>query len=119
MAARRCRCSNESRTPSVNPGVLIMKLLSLALAASFALAGYAQAQTPAPTPAPGASQPAPSSSSGHSISSSCKSEVHKLCGRAHGDEMKGCVKDNLDMNKFSADCATELKAHAPAPKPTT
>jgi len=33
--------------------------------------------------------------------------------------MKGCVKDNLDMNKFSADCATELKAHAPAPKPTT
>ena len=100
-----------------------MKLLSLALAASFALAGYAQAQTaaqtPAQTPAPSESKPAPSSSSGHSISRSCKSEIHKLCGRAHGDEMKGCVKDNLDMNKFSADCTTELKAQAPAAKPAS
>jgi len=32
--------------------------------------------------------------------------------------MKGCVKDNLDMNKFSASCASELKAHAP-PKPSS
>lgn len=93
-----------------------MKLVALALTTSFALAGFAQAQTPAP--APSESQPAPSSS-GHSISHACKSEVTKLCGHAHGDEMKGCVKDNLDMNKFSADCTTELKAHAPPPKPTT
>jgi hypothetical protein len=33
--------------------------------------------------------------------------------------MKGCVKDNLDMNKFSADCTTELKAHAAPPKPAS
>jgi hypothetical protein len=98
-------------------GVRSMKLLSLTLAACFVLAGYAYAQTPAQTPAPSESQPAPSSSSGHSISRSCRSEIHKLCGHAHGDEMKGCVKDNLDMNKFSADCTTEIKAHAPAPAP--
>jgi hypothetical protein len=95
-----------------------MKLVSLALAASFALAGYAQAQTPAPAPAPSESQPA-APSSGHSISHACKSEVIKLCGHAHGDVMKECVKDNLDMNKFSADCTTELKSHAPPPKPAS
>jgi hypothetical protein len=92
-----------------------MKLVSLALAASFVVAGYAYAQTPAQAPA--ASQPSESSSSGGKISHDCKQEVHKLCGRAHGDEMKGCVKDNLDMNKFSASCATELKSHAAPAKP--
>lgn len=90
-----------------------MKLVSLALTASFLVAGYAHAQTPSQTPAP-----APSSSSSGKISHDCKSEIHKLCGRAHGDEMKGCVKDNLDMNKFSASCAGELKAQAPA-KPSS
>lgn len=92
-----------------------MKLLSLALAASFALAGYAPAQTPAPSE----SQPAPSSSSGHPLSQSCRSEVRKLCGTTHGDEMMSCVKDNLGQNKFSADCTTELKAHAPPSKPSS
>jgi hypothetical protein len=95
-----------------------MKLVSLALAASFVVAGYAHAQTPAQTPAPATSQPSESSSSsGGKISHDCKSEIHKLCGRAHGDEMKGCVKDNLDMNKFSASCASELKSHAAPAKP--
>jgi hypothetical protein len=87
-----------------------MKLVSLALAASFALAGYAQAQAPAPSQ----SQPTPSSQ--HPLSKSCKSEVHKLCGSGHGDKMKACVRNNLDQSKFSADCATELKAQMP-PKP--
>lgn len=95
-----------------------MKLVSLALTASFLVAGYAHAQTPSQTPAPATSAPAPSSSSSGKISHDCKSEIHKLCGRAHGDEMKGCVKDNLDMNKFSASCAGELKAQAPA-KPSS
>jgi hypothetical protein len=96
-----------------------MKFVSLALAASVAVAGYVQAQAPAQTPAPAASQPAQSSSSsGGKISSGCKKEIHNLCGRAHGDEMKGCVKDNLDMSKFSASCASELKAQAP-PKPAS
>lgn len=94
-----------------------MKLLPLALAAAFALVGYAQAQAPTQTPAPSESQPSPSSSSGHPLSKSCRSEVHKLCGATHGDEMMACVKDNLGQNKFSADCTTELKAHTPKPKP--
>ena len=95
-----------------------MKLVSLALAASFALAGYAQGQT-AQAPAPSASPPAASSSSGHSISHACKSEIIKLCGHAHRDVMEECVKDNLNLNRFSADCTTELKSHAPAPKPAS
>ena len=93
-----------------------MKLVSLALAASFALAGYAQAQDQAPpaqTPAPSQSTPAPSS---HPLSKSCRSEVQKVCGSTHGDAMKSCVKDNLDQNKFSADCTTELKKRM-QPKP--
>jgi hypothetical protein len=94
-----------------------MKLISLALAASCAVAGYAQAQTPAQTPAPSESQAPPSSSSGGKISGDCKKEIISLCGHAHGETMKGCVKDNLDMNKFTASCTSELKAHAP-PKPS-
>ena len=95
-----------------------MKLLSLAFAASFAVAGYASAQSAAQTPPPSESQPAPSSSSGHHpLSKSCREEVSKVCGTGHGKEMASCVKDNLDQNKFSADCTTELKKHALPPKP--
>jgi hypothetical protein len=83
-----------------------MKRISLALLASFAMAGYLQAQTPAPAPA--AAAPAPAASSGGSVTHACKKEVKSLCGRAHGDEMKQCIKSNLDMNKFSADCKAEL-----------
>jgi hypothetical protein len=89
-----------------------MKLISLALVSSLALAGYLQAQAPAQTPTP-----APAASSGGSLSRACKKEVKDLCGRAHGDEMQGCIKSNLDMNKFSADCKSEL-AKAP-PKPAS
>jgi hypothetical protein len=94
-----------------------MKLSTLALAASFVLAGYAQAQTQEPScqaPAPSQSQPSQSTPAKHPLSKSCKSEVHKLCGSTHGDAMKSCVHDNLDQNKFSADCTTELKAQMPA-----
>jgi hypothetical protein len=92
-----------------------MKLVSLALAASLAVAGYAHAQTSAPAPAPATAPPSDSSSSGGKISRDCRKEIHNLCGHAHGDEMKGCVKDNMDMNKFSASCASEIKNHAPPP----
>jgi hypothetical protein len=88
-----------------------MKRISLALIASFAMGGYLQAQTPAPA------APAPAASSGGSITHACKKEIKSLCGRAHGDEMKQCIKSNLDMNKFSADCKAELAK--PAPKPAS
>ena len=94
-----------------------MKLLSLALAIGL-LAGYAHAQTPAQstTPAqPAASAPA-SSSHSDSLGKACKKEVHDLCGRAHGQEMKDCIKSGMDMNKFSADCKTKLAAKATAGK---
>jgi hypothetical protein len=85
-----------------------MKLMSLALVASLALTGYVQAQATAQTPTP-----APAASSGSSPSKACKKEIKDLCGRAHGQEMKDCIKSGLDMNKFSADCKAEL-AKAPA-----
>jgi len=85
-----------------------MKLLSLALVASMAFGGYAYAQTATPPASPSA--PAPASSSGGKISYDCKKEEHKLCGRqAHGSEEEDCIKANLDLNKFSAACATEFK----------
>jgi hypothetical protein len=106
-----------------------MKLLSLALVATVAVAGYTLAQTaaqapaaapavpPAASKAPAASTPAASSSttdSGH-LGHECKEEVHKQCGRAHGQEMQACIKAALDQNKFSADCKTKLAASAKKP----
>jgi hypothetical protein len=97
-----------------------VKLLSIALVATVALAGYAHAQTATQTPAtpPSSAAPAPSSSASGSkhLGHACKEEVHKLCGHAHGQEMKDCVKSGLDLNKFSADCKTKLTQSA---KPST
>ena len=106
-----------------------MKPVSLALLVSMAVIGYAQAQAPpqAPpaTPAaaapaaakPAASTPAASSSSTESdrLGHECKEEVHKQCGRAHGDEMQQCIKAAMDLNKFSADCKAKLAAKAAKP----
>jgi hypothetical protein len=86
-----------------------MKLTSLALAAALAVAGYAQAQTAAQSSPPSSSAPAASSSSGK-MDHACKKEIHDLCGHAHGQEMQDCVKSGLDMNKFSASCASAIKA---------
>ena len=88
-----------------------MKVLSLPLL--FVFAGYAYAQTAAPPASP------PTSSSSSSVSHDCKKEAKKLCGRAHGSEMQDCIKSNLDMNKFSAACATEFKSAAAAKKPSS
>jgi hypothetical protein len=93
-----------------------MKVLSLALVVSFAIVGTAYAQTAPPA---AASAPAPSSSSSSSVSHDCKKEASKLCGRHAGSEMQACVKSNLDLNKFSAACATEFKNAAAAKKPSS
>jgi hypothetical protein len=90
-----------------------MKLTSLALAAALAVAGYAQAQTAAQSSPPSSSAPAASSgasSSSGKMDHACKKEIHDLCGHAHGQEMQDCVKSGLDMNKFSASCASAIKA---------
>ena len=81
-----------------------MKIASLALVAALAVAGFAQAQT-APSPSP-----APQTSDSGKIDHACKKEIVGLCGRAHGQEMKDCVKAGLDMNKFSASCKSEIAA---------
>jgi invasion protein IalB len=93
-----------------------MKHLSLALLAALAVTGYLHAQTPAPAapPAQAAAPAAPAASSGGSVTRACKEQVKSLCGRAHGDEMQNCVKSNIDMNKFSADCKAELSKPKPA-----
>ena len=83
---------------------------SLALIGCVAFAGHAYGQTATPPPAA-------SSSSSSSVSHDCKKEAHKLCGHAHGSEMQNCIKSNLDLNKFSASCATEFKNAAAAKKP--
>jgi hypothetical protein len=94
-----------------------MKVLSLALLASVAVAGYAHAQTATPPPAPSAPV---SSSSSSSVSHDCKKEARKLCGMdAHGSDLQGCIKSNLDLNKFSATCATQFKNAAAAKKPSS
>ena len=92
-----------------------MRRIALALVAAAALAGFAQAQTAAQTPAaaPAASTPAAAPAGGNGkLSHDCKEEVKKACGRAHGDEMKDCIKSSLDLNKFSAACKTQLTQSA-------
>jgi hypothetical protein len=42
----------------------------------------------------------------------CKDQIKKLCGHAHGQEMHDCVQSGIDMNKFSADCTSAIKAKA-------
>jgi hypothetical protein len=80
-----------------------MKFRSLALVAVLTVAGFAQAQTaPSSSPAPEASG---------KMDHACKKEIHDLCGHAHGQEMKDCVKAGLDMNKFSDSCKAAIKAH--------
>ena len=86
-----------------------MKLASLALLTGLAVAGLAISQTPSQS-APPASATAPAESSGK-IDKACKKEIKELCGHAHGQEMTDCVKSGIDMNKFSASCTSEIKAH--------
>ena len=87
-----------------------MKLLSLVLVASLAASGYAHAQTAEQSPAKPPASSSPASDAG-SPGHACKKEIKKLCGRTHNQqEMESCIKDNLDMKKFSADCQTKLSS---------
>lgn len=101
--------------PPTNEG-MNMKALSLAFVASFAIVANATAQTAPPA---AASAPATSSSSSSSVSHDCKKEAKKLCGKHAGSEMQACIKSNLDLNKFSAACATEFQKAAAAKKPSS
>jgi hypothetical protein len=97
-----------------------MKLTSLALFASFALAGYVEAQTTPQEQAPAPAESTPHKSHTHPLSGACRQEVSKVCGTAHGSELMGCVKGNLDTNKFSAACQSQLKEHLkPQTKPAS
>jgi hypothetical protein len=93
-----------------------MKLTALALLAGLAAAGYALPQTAPssaapPAAAPPAAAPADSpASSGTKIDRACRKEIIDLCGHAHGQEMRDCVKAGLDMSKFSASCKSEIQA---------
>lgn len=88
-----------------------MKLAPLALLTALGLAGSAFAQTPAQSSAPPSASPAPAASSASGkIDSACKKEIRDLCGHAHGQEMKDCVKAGIDMSKFSASCKSEIQA---------
>lgn len=93
-----------------------MKIRSGLLIISMAVAGFAYAQTATPPPAPA---PAAASSTSTSVSHDCKKEARKLCGIHAGSELQGCIKSNLDLNKFSAQCATEFKNAAAAKKPAS
>ena len=88
-----------------------MKLTALALLAGLAAAGYALPQTAPSNAAPPAAAPADSpASSGTKIDRSCRKEIIDLCGHAHGQEMRECVKAGLDTSKFSASCKAEINA---------
>jgi len=88
-----------------------MKLAPLALLMGLALAGSAFAQTPPQSSAPPSASPPATSSESGKMDHACKKEIHDLCGHAHGQEMKDCVKAGLDMNKFSASCKSAIEAH--------
>jgi hypothetical protein len=79
-----------------------MRLVSLALVAPVALSGYALAQTAAQAPAQ-----APTTYSAPT-SKACKKEVRDLCGRRPKGELQSCLKDGLDLNKFSDSCKAEI-----------
>jgi hypothetical protein len=99
-----------------------MKPLSFGLCACLGLGAIANSQTPAQPSAQKTPQAAaqtlahdsaPSSSGSQSIGRACKKEIKQLCGRrAHGEEKQDCIKANLDLNKFSADCKTKLSMAA-------
>jgi hypothetical protein len=95
-----------------------MKLPSLALLAALALAGFATAQTPAQSAPPSSAAPPAGHSESGKIDKACKKEITDLCGHAHGQEMKDCVKAGLDMDKFSASCKSEIAAHKQKPSAT-
>jgi hypothetical protein len=83
----------------------------LAPLAYLVVAGYALAQPPAKSSAPSSAQP----TLVEPHSRACKKEVKKLCGRhPSGSELQSCMKDGIDLNKFTDDCKAEMTK---TPKP--
>ena len=86
-----------------------MKTLTLVLVGLLTTASYARAQPPAET------SPAQQSATYSAPKSkACKKEVKDLCGRRPKSELQSCLKDGLDLKKFSDSCTTEITK---APKP--
>jgi hypothetical protein len=83
-----------------------MKLISLALLAAGTWSGYCTAQTPPQTP--GEAQTTYSAPK----SRDCKKEVRNLCGRRPKGELQSCLKDGLDLNKFTDSCKAEITKSA-------
>ena len=82
----------------------MVRVASLALATSFLISGYAHSQAPGQTQAPSSSPTTLSAPS----SRECKKEVRGLCGRRPKSELQSCLKDGLDLNKFSDNCKAEM-----------
>jgi gag-polyprotein putative aspartyl protease len=60
--------------------------------------------------------PAPSSdkaaAASRMLDHACKKEIVTLCGHAHGNELRDCVKAGLDLNGFSGSCKAEITGRA-------
>jgi hypothetical protein len=90
-----------------------MKTTALALAGLLTMAGYSHAQPPAA----GASPSEESQAYSEPKSRDCKKEVKKLCGRRPKGELQSCLKDGVDLKKFSDSCTSEItKAKAQKPE---
>ncbi len=86
-----------------------MKTTTLVLVGLLTAASYSRAQPPAET-SPSQESPAYSAPK----SRACKKEVRDLCGRRPKSELQSCLKDGLDLKKFSDSCTTEItKAQKP------
>ena len=83
-----------------------MKIISFALVVATVWCGYASAEPPAQSP--------PQSPTAYSAPSShsCKKEVRALCGRRPKGELQSCLKDGLDLNKFTDSCKAEITKSA-------
>jgi hypothetical protein len=88
-----------------------MKPVSLAVVGFLAILGDVDAQPPPQAPAPSSTPTTLSSPS----SRECKKEVRDLCGRRPKGELQSCLKDGLDLNKFSDSCKAEITKPANNP----
>jgi hypothetical protein len=89
----------------------MMRHALLAPLACLVVSGYAlaQDQPPAKSAAPSSAQP----TLVEPHSKACKKEVKKLCGRRPGSELQSCLKDGIDLNKFTDDCKAEMTKTPP------
>lgn len=91
-----------------------MKFMWPALVGLLTVASYSGAQQPAGTSPSEASPSQASPSLSQPKSRACKKEVRELCGRRPKGELQSCLKDGIDLKKFSAPCTSEI-AKSPNP----